>query len=839
MKTFKEYYGGSIRVGGADSVVPMADLGDNPPKGQGGRDMRGVGLHASAGVKYLIYQTGNVGKTARIVMKNLKDIQTARDWIKDNGHSFDHRGKNFRIYQYKGNPNNIRPDDLIEDFRPVGQQKVSDLIFTGSAGGRDIDLLNLWIPISSTMFQRVFPKMVRARIFHVTEASKFEQLYRIQNSKSSIAGFQQMHRKVIQSGIASGAGVCVELEGNALLGSANDLGSIPVVDGRRFVSYDFFYDYRIDKKPKIPGMDVDLKKLIKTLIDKYADPEINRKRTSPYFSDYEVFKSIKATHTFYKGEGGQVAKDAGQKLFNCIKDYFDGIERILSKHQKQVQEVLTGYLRRRNSERNWDEIIVDDFNILKVFIIKDHEETYLFKKDQLDHEAFKKELQFTRLPVEIKTSDEVQRYVAQVSKVEKAKALRESTDLTKAQIKKVHKVADELPKKDFRDRYGKKKGDAVRYGTATNMVKKKLGLEKYDSDKTFRGKGTPEQRLQLLKLTTKALKTFPGSPKQKEIQKDINALRKKMGMKFKEELEERKLNMVDLDTVERYADRLFAKVGLDVEFTRHFLDRVNDARNGKQITQAELIRLFKQSMSRHKQSFQNLSKGAEAVLNDIKTDINMPFVIQVDNKGELDMVAKTIMRKKNFSTSNKKYTFEMKVPDDDLNYVKTGGAFGRKRRFPTFIIKKEGNKYKAYDEQNNMQLKVMSNSLESLARLLTPFIRRRTGSWNFEDKNPRIPRKPGQKAGSDKHSDLYTDENPKGTIHGLGFTDEKKARESINKIKKSGKTHAHKMQAAIAMSQRAKVASQRAKDPEKKKNLGQAHKIYQNYIDTNKKSKDD
>ena len=102
----------------------------------------------------------------------------------------------------------------------------------------------------------------------------------------------------------------------------------------------------------------------------------------------------------------------------------------------------------------------------------------------------------------------------------------------------------------------------------------------------------------------------------------------------------------------------------------------------------------------------------------------------------------------------------------------------------------------------------------------------------------RIPRKPGQKAGSDKHSDLYTDENPKGTIHGLGFTDAAKARQSVNKIKGSGKTHAHKMQAAIAMSQRAKVASQRAKDPQKKKDLGQAHKVYQNYIDTNKKSKD-
>ena len=51
-------------------------------------------------------------------------------------------------------------------------------------------------------------------------------------------------------------------------------------------------------------------------------------------------------------------------------------------------------------------------------------------------------------------------------------------------------------------------------------------------------------------------------------------------------------------------------------------------------------------------------------------------------------------------------------------------------------------------------------------------------------KNPRIPRKPGQKAGSDKHSDLYTDENPKGTIHGLGFVDREKAVQSINKIKK-------------------------------------------------------
>ena len=81
----------------------------------------------------------------------------------------------------------------------------------------------------------------------------------------------------------------------------------------------------------------------------------------------------------------------------------------------------------------------------------------------------------------------------------------------------------------------------------------------------------------------------------------------------------------------------------------------------------------------------------------------------------------------------------------------------------------------------------------------------------------RIPRKPGQKAKSDKHSDLYTDEDPKGTIHGLGFTDKAKAKQSVSKIRGSNRTHAHKMQAAIAMSQRAKVASQEQKILRRKK----------------------
>ena len=57
----------------------------------------------------------------------------------------------------------------------------------------------------------------------------------------------------------------------------------------------------------------------------------------------------------------------------------------------------------------------------------------------------------------------------------KFKELREA-DLSKAQIKKVLDKADDLPKNDFIKRYGKD-GDSVRFATATNIIKKQLGID--------------------------------------------------------------------------------------------------------------------------------------------------------------------------------------------------------------------------------------------------------------------------------------------------------------------------------------------------------------------------
>ena len=134
------------------------------------------------------------------------------------------------------------------------------------------------------------------------------------------------------------------------------------------------------------------------------------------------------------------------------------------------------------------------------------------------------------------------------------------------------------------------------------------------------------------------------------------------------------------------------------------------------------------------------------------------------------------------------------------------------------------------DEDTFNQVKNCATNMTVWAKILkdgNPTVTARHGSGDVNEalaEGKRIPRKKGQKRKSKKHSDLYTDEDPKGTIHGLGFKDEATARASITKIRKSGRSHAHKIQAAVAMEQRARAAGK----------TGPAA-IYRRYINSMKK----
>lgn len=109
-----------------------------------------------------------------------------------------------------------------------------------------------------------------------------------------------------------------------------------------------------------------------------------------------------------------------------------------------------------------------------------------------------------------------------------------------------------------------------------------------------------------------------------------------------------------LDDVEKFADNLWGKLGVDVKFTKHFIERLNDSRNGKQITSAELIRLFKKEYEKYGKDVKNIEDGDEAIFMDLLTSVNLPFVIN-DRRGNKELAAKTIMRKPDFKSNDTAY----------------------------------------------------------------------------------------------------------------------------------------------------------------------------------------
>ena len=140
----------------------------------------------------------------------------------------------------------------------------------------------------------------------------------------------------------------------------------------------------------------------------------------------------------------------------------------------------------------------------------------------------------------------------------------------------------------------------------------------------------------------------------------------------------------------------------------------------------------------------------------------------------------------------------------DLNYPEDGG--GKPGSNPIA---------KAQLAWNQLRRDNMSHKMEELKKqgkkvLVVPgathgsAINAQSKSKTEMNEAPRVPRKKGQHRGSKSHSDLYTDENPKGTIKGLKFATVADAKASVSKINGSGKSHAHKIQAAVAMEQRAK-----------------------------------
>ena len=178
-------------------------------------------------------------------------------------------------------------------------------------------------------------------------------------------------------------------------------------------------------------------------------------------------------------------------------------------------------------------------------------------------------------------------------------------------------------------------------------------------------------------------KAYKPAPGDKDAKTSPSQYTKKYKQMFGEDVSQKQLN-----DLEKFGDRLLKKLNIDIEFTRHFADRMNDDRNKPAISVAEIQKLFKKiKKNKGKQIKQH--GDTEAVLKDLQSDLNLPVVVNYDKKkDEFEVVNKTIMRKKNFKTSspvlsyeNYESSFEGVLVEDTKKALKnksekTGVAYG-------------------------------------------------------------------------------------------------------------------------------------------------------------------
>lgn len=125
-------------------------------------------------------------------------------------------------------------------------------------------------------------------------------------------------------------------------------------------------------------------------------------------------------------------------------------------------------------------------------------------------------------------------------------------------------------------------------------------------------------------------------------------------LNFKEYLQEQEeITLSQMKAFEKFVDRMFERFKIDFEFTKHFGERMSDERNKPSIKMKELADFVKKIYNQQGKNLKGVA-GAEAVIKDMQSDLNIPVVVKYDQKNdEFDVVAKTIMRKKNFKTPNK------------------------------------------------------------------------------------------------------------------------------------------------------------------------------------------
>ena len=244
---------------------------------------------------------------------------------------------------------------------PAWTESLSTMLFDLPRAG----LKDLKLPLSSSIMKRIWPKSVRSKAFHVTDLDGVFKLTKMGKTKS-ISAFYNIEDIMISSGIKTNGGYVVELEGDVLAASPDDISSQPDKSGRRWITFSSLMnpstaaDPGLGGKTQLRGIDTDLQDVLVNILKKNGE-------------DVQTGSQANIIGLQWSGLG---MKTGGKEKSLIIKDYIDGMEKIMKKHSKSLRSVLTDYTKKRTLEPDpdsgdvamWDELVINNFTIQKVHV---------------------------------------------------------------------------------------------------------------------------------------------------------------------------------------------------------------------------------------------------------------------------------------------------------------------------------------------------------------------------------------------------------------------------------------------------------------------------------------
>ena len=258
------------------------------------------------------------------------------------------------------------------------QQSLSIMLFDLPRAG----LADLKIPLSPSIFKRIWPESVRSRVFHLTDHDGIKKLIKMQGGKRSISAFYNMDASRISYGIQTEGGYVVEMDADVLVAAPDDIASQPDKTGRRWLVWSTILD-DMGGGNRVKGMESHFLNLLETIIHEYTPEDIGkieRRHGIPqYWSSFSRLLRVKGTK---------------KELSLVIRDYIDGMEKIMKTYSKPLRSIFTDYVKKRTqgeirvvdgqivqTTSDWDELVVNNFKIKEIHVGEEYADDWKDDKD--------------------------------------------------------------------------------------------------------------------------------------------------------------------------------------------------------------------------------------------------------------------------------------------------------------------------------------------------------------------------------------------------------------------------------------------------------------------------